>query len=61
MLLDHLGEARAAAAIRQAVDTALDEGLRTPDTWQSGLKRSTTEEMGLRIAELAEPQSAVLI
>jgi 3-isopropylmalate dehydrogenase len=61
MLLDHLGEDRAAAAIRQAVDTALDEGLRTLDTWQSGLKRSTTEEMGLRIAELAEPQSAVLI
>jgi len=61
MLLEHLGEARAAAAIRQAVDAALDEGFRTPDTWQAGLRKTTTDEMGLRIAELAERQTAVLI
>ena len=60
MMLEYLGEVRAAAAVRQAVDAALEEGLRTPDLWEDGRTRVSTEEMGQRIADLAERSTAVL-
>jgi 3-isopropylmalate dehydrogenase len=53
MMLDTLDEARAAEAIRGAVDDVLAEGLRTVDIWREGFTRVGTVEMGERVAALA--------
>jgi 3-isopropylmalate dehydrogenase len=53
MLLDELGESRAASAIRTGVHAALDEGARTADLWREGHEQVSTTEMGTRIAEQA--------
>ncbi|MEZ4700277.1 MAG: 3-isopropylmalate dehydrogenase [Rhodothermales bacterium] len=53
MLLDALGEATAAEAVRAAVDDTLAEGLRTGDLWREGFTRVGTTEMGERVATLA--------
>jgi 3-isopropylmalate dehydrogenase len=60
MMLEYLGEVRAASSIRHAVDGALEEGLRTADLYGPGLTKVSTEEMGTRIADLAERSTAVL-
>lgn len=49
MMLDHLGEGEAAAAMRNAVTSALDAGLRTGDLWHEGLTRVGTDGMTARI------------
>ena len=51
MLLDTLGEAEAAAAVRQSVDAVLAEGLVTPDLGGS----ATTAEVGRAVAEAVAP------
>ena len=53
MLLDELGEAQAAAAMRSGVHNALDDGARTADLWTEGTQRVSTTEMGEHIAEKA--------
>jgi 3-isopropylmalate dehydrogenase len=50
MLLDQIDECDAAASVRQAVQSALDEGYRTADLWMDGFKRAGTAEMGSCIA-----------
>ena len=45
MMLDHLGEQHAAAAVRKAVDAVLDAGLRTADLWREGYRLASTEEV----------------
>jgi tartrate dehydrogenase/decarboxylase / D-malate dehydrogenase len=47
MMLEHLGEADAAAAVMSAIETVLEEGPRTPDLGG----KATTVEMGTAIAE----------
>jgi 3-isopropylmalate dehydrogenase len=51
MLLDDLGEARAAAAIRDGVDATLAAGARTADLCGPDDTPFSTTEMGARIAE----------
>ncbi|HET6567910.1 MAG TPA: 3-isopropylmalate dehydrogenase [Rhodothermales bacterium] len=46
MLLEELGEARAALFVREAVNTVLDEGYRTADLWREGFGEATTTRMG---------------
>jgi 3-isopropylmalate dehydrogenase len=53
MLLDELGEAQAATAIRAGVQGALNDGARTADLWRDGHERVSTTEMGDRIADHA--------
>lgn len=53
MLLDDLGEAQAASAIRAGVRGALDDGARTADLWHDGQQRVSTTEMSDRIADHA--------
>src|SRR5690606_28290112 len=56
MLFDALGEADAARAVRDGVDAALAEGLRTGDLFadgQAGLRLVSTDEMGAAVAEHA--------
>jgi 3-isopropylmalate dehydrogenase len=50
MLLDELGEAQAASAIRAGVQGALDGGARTADLWRDGQERVSTGEMSERVA-----------
>jgi 3-isopropylmalate dehydrogenase len=45
MLLDDLGEAAAAADLRQGVERALLSGARTGDLWREGLRRVGTAEL----------------
>ena len=52
MMLDHLQEADAAAAVRRSVDAALAEGLRTGDICEDGRRAASTSEFGRRVAEL---------
>ena len=58
MMLDHLDENDAAAAVRRSVDVVLGEGLRTADVWEEGRRRASTSEFGKRAAELLTRQSA---
>jgi len=51
MLLDDLGEGRAARVIRHAVNDVFDGGYRTGDLWREGLQRVTTSEMGDLVLE----------
>lgn len=61
MMLDHLGEVDAAAAVRRSVNAVLGEGLRTMDIWEEGRRQATTSEFGARTAELlTEPAPEVL-
>ncbi len=62
MMMDFLGEARAAAAIRHGVNEALDAGARTADLCREGHRRVSTEEMTQEVvrgiqAHLASPAS----
>jgi 3-isopropylmalate dehydrogenase len=57
MLLDHLGEKPSAAAVRLAVESVLDEGLRTADIWEKGFTKASTSEIGERVARLAAAPS----
>ena len=62
MMLDHLGEQPAAAAVRRAVDAVLDEGFRTADIWDDSYTRASTSEIGELIAERATaPSPEVLL
>jgi 3-isopropylmalate dehydrogenase len=49
MLLDHLGESGAAAAIRKGVDGALAAGARTADLWREGMTKVGTTAMAALI------------
>jgi 3-isopropylmalate dehydrogenase len=51
MMLDFLGEAKAAAAIRKGYEAALAKNLRTADLWREGCKKASTGEMGEVIRE----------
>ena len=53
MMLDHLGEADAAASIRQGVHGALASGARTGDLWREGLHKVGTAEMADLILNFA--------
>ncbi|MFT5121840.1 MAG: 3-isopropylmalate dehydrogenase [Candidatus Omnitrophota bacterium] len=46
MMLDDLGEEKAAAALRSGVEGALNDGLRTADLGRAGLKTVSTIELG---------------
>ena len=50
LLLDELGETRAATTVRGSVSTAFDAGLRTKDLWRYGQERVSTSVLGKRIA-----------
>ena len=45
MMLEYLGEAAPAARVRNAVDQALEAGLRTRDLWREPYRLVSTEEM----------------
>ncbi|MBU0678594.1 MAG: 3-isopropylmalate dehydrogenase [Verrucomicrobia bacterium] len=51
MMLDHLGEQNAAAAVRKGVEEALASGARTGDLWRKGLNKVGTKEMGELICQ----------
>lgn len=51
MLLDELGEAAAAEAVRKGIATALDSGARTADLCRDGTSPVDTSEMGRLILE----------
>lgn len=51
MLLEELGEARAALLVREAVNLVLDEGYRTADLWREGFGEATTTLMADLIVE----------
>jgi 3-isopropylmalate dehydrogenase len=53
MMLDFLGEAKAAAAIRKGYEAALAQNYRTADLWREGYKKASTSEMGRVIREEA--------
>ncbi|MDD3276812.1 MAG: isocitrate/isopropylmalate family dehydrogenase, partial [Kiritimatiellales bacterium] len=53
MMLDFLGEAKAAAAIRAGYEAALAQGLRTGDLWKDGYTKASTSEMARAIREAA--------
>lgn len=53
MLLDQLGESRAASAVRSGVEAALASGARTPDLWREGHRRCGTRELGALIRDHA--------
>ena len=53
MMLDFLGESKAAAAIRKGYEAALAQNLRTADLWREGYKKASTSEMGKVIREEA--------
>lgn len=58
MLLDALGEADAAAAVRRGVDEALSAGWRTADLWREGYRQASTSDFGEAvITSLAPPQT----
>ncbi|GIV57260.1 MAG: 3-isopropylmalate dehydrogenase [Rhodothermaceae bacterium] len=54
MLLEHLGETDAAAAVRRAVAAALDDGFRTPDLAGDGEAVCSTEALGTAVCERLE-------
>ena len=51
MMLDHLGEEAAAAALRQGVTETLEQGYRTADIREEGREPATTSEMAMQIAD----------
>ena len=53
LLLDELGETKAASAIRQAVDATLENGVRTGDLAASADEAVSTTEFGRQVAERA--------
>lgn len=53
MMLEELGESLAAEAIREAINSVLNEKYRTGDMWQEGLKLVSTSEMGELVKERA--------
>ena len=53
MLLDDLGESKAAAAIRAGVEAALSSGARTADLYRDGYEKVSTTEMAARIKDAA--------
>ncbi len=53
MMLDFLGETKAATAIRTGYEAALAKNLRTADLWREGYKKASTSEMGGAIREEA--------
>ncbi len=53
MMLDELGQAEAAAAVRQGVGAALEAGYRTGDLWQEGQELASTTTMGEQITKFA--------
>ena len=59
MLLDELGEAVAAAAIRHGVWAALEASYRTADLWRTGFRQASTTEMGEQIAHFATTREKV--
>ncbi len=61
MMLDDLSEKAAAAAVRRAVASVLDEGWRTADMWEEGCRRASTTDVGARVAAwIAEPSQEIL-
>ena len=56
MMLDYLGESRAARAVRTGVTAALDSGARTADLYREGYTKCSTEEMAacIEASALAE-------
>ena len=46
MMLEELGETRAAAAVRNGLDAALGHNTRTADLWHEGYRKVSTSEMG---------------
>ncbi len=52
MLRYSFKENEAAVAIEKAVETAIRDGLRTPDIYSAGTKKVGTKEMGDAIAAL---------
>jgi 3-isopropylmalate dehydrogenase len=61
MLLDELGEARAAAAIRDGVDATLAAGARTVDLCSPDETPLSTTDMGARIAEATTDALSVTV
>ena len=53
MMLDSLGEASAAAAIRAGVEKVLDEGYRSGDLWREGNTLASTTELGDLVRDAA--------
>ncbi len=53
MMLEHLHEHQAAAALRAGVDAALEQGFRTADIFDEGCTQVSTAEMAAKIAEAA--------
>lgn len=51
MMLEELGEAHAAAAVRHGVASAMGGNSRTGDLWHEGYRRVSTSEMGALIRE----------
>ncbi len=50
MLLDELGRAEAAMAVRGGIDAALEAGLRTADLWREGYTLASTSDFGQAVA-----------
>ncbi len=50
MLLDDLGQADAAQAVRDGVRAALEAGLRTADLWREGYEQTSTAAFGQAVA-----------
>ena len=53
MMLDSLGQATAATAVREAVQRVLDEGNRTGDMWKEGCTLCSTKQIGQLVAQYA--------
>ena len=59
MMLEELGLAHVASAVRHGVNVVLDEGYRTGDMWQEGCTLCSTHEIGALVRKHALEQIAV--
>jgi 3-isopropylmalate dehydrogenase len=53
MMLDTLDQSQAAKAIRQGVETVLDQGYRSGDLWRQGNTLASTSELGQLVKQAA--------